>query len=377
MIKLKYKLAILIGVLFSVASFASEPVFKEELKREIKKSFSVSDDILLGVQNKYGDINIATWDRNEVDVLVQIKVKSNGSDKAKTFFDNINIDFSESSSRLGMKTVYPDQESNSWWGSWWSNGNNLKYEVNYTINAPHGISTKLINKYGNVIQESIGGSCDVINKYGDIHLHNIGEDLDLDLGYGKTIIGKVADVKMIVKYSSIKLQGCDNISLDSKYSDFKFGQCGIMKIDSKYDDFEIEEAEEISNVGKYDDFEIGRVGKFKIDTKYTDIRINYLKQTFLFDGKYGTISINNTGPLERVDIETKYTDVEIGVKADFNLNFYGDNTSLKVAKPYDKLQKQKDGNEVRAQAHRGSKSSGADINIDMGYGSFRLLNNRD
>ena len=196
MTKLTYKLTVILLLGFACALHASEPTFKNELTREVHESFNVSPGAKLGIQNKHGDINITTWDRNQIQIDVLIKVKTSDSEKGQKFLNAIKIDFESSSSKVRAKTIYPEQENNSWWSGWFGNNRNLDYEVHYTIQAPEQISTTLINKYGNISQKSIDGDSDVTNKYGDIFYENVSGDLSLTLGYGKAKIGEVENSTM-------------------------------------------------------------------------------------------------------------------------------------------------------------------------------------
>ena len=337
MIKLKYKhtcVALLLLLSLPLFSFhGPSNWFKEEVSKEITKSFNVDHDVYLGVQNKYGSIEISTWDKNEVDVKVDIKVSSNSRSNAQEFLDGIEILFSESSGRLGMKSYYPETDSSPWWSSWWSSSKSISFEINYEIRAPEGISTELINKYGQVSLEKIEGSCDVVNKYGDILLDEIGKDLTLDLGYGKAKIGNVyGDSDMTIKYSSIKINECQNLRLESKYSDYKIGKSGKLDIESKYDDYVIEEAISMTNEGKYDDFRFGSLGGVDIETKYTDLIIDNLDKVLVFDGGYGSIKVKQANNLKKVDVDAKYTNVQIHYNGAFDLDFDGDKTDLKIEK---------------------------------------------
>jgi len=241
----------------TMTALADNPIFKKELTKSIHKTFDVSDDVLVGVSSRYGNIKIQTWQRNEVEVDVLIKVKCNNTNKGQQFLDGVDIDFSSTGSTVGMKTTYPDQENASWWSSWWNNSQNINFEVHYDIKAPVGMSSELINKYGNIFQEPITGDCNVVNKYGDISLESV-HDLELDLGYGKAQLGSANNVNIEIKYSSLTLQDCDskygsvrvtkmgrfkNINIDSKYTDYRFGIDGDFHLNfyGEYADLDIKE----------------------------------------------------------------------------------------------------------------------------------------
>jgi hypothetical protein len=378
MTKWKFKISsILIVFLFGSGSLSANPIIKKQLTKEIHKSFDVNSDVLLGVQNKYGNIKITTWNRNTIDVDVLIKVKTASESKGQTFLEGVNIDFSASKSKVGMKTIYPDQENSSWWSSWWSSSNNIDYEVHYTIKAPEGISTKLINKYGSITQATIAGSSEVTNKYGDIFFDNVGGNVTLNLGYGKAKMAEVKNVTVDIKNSKLSIGSCDDITMTSKYSDFNFGACGNMTLDTKYDEFKIESAGNILNNGKYDNFKIGEAESFVVETKNTTVRIKKLNKMCKVEMKYGSVHVQSTGPnLELISLESRYTDYKFGVNSDFHLKFLGDYADLSLNVPHEKYHSKKDGSDLNVNAYRGSKNAKLKISADLKYGGLKITENK-
>ena len=374
MTKLTYKLFLFLIIGLSTSLHASEPIFKKEFTREVHESFNVSSGVNLGVQNKYGDISITTWDRNQIQIDVLIKVKSSNSEKAEKFLNAIQIDFQSTSSKVLAKTVYPDQNNNkSWWSSWFGNNKNLDYEVHYTIQAPESMSTTLVNKYGNITQNSIEGDSDVTNKYGDVFFKNVGGDFSLNLGYGKATVGEVGDSEVQIKYSSLKLLGAKDLEITTKYSDIKIKNCENMVSYTKYDDFSIETVGSFKNNGKYDEFDIGTANSINIDTKYTDLNIRTLNEKGIFDTGYGSVNVQSTGSnLKKITIHSKYTGYEFDIPGDFHLNFEGSYTDLHVNQPFEKYDSHKDGSDLRIKAYRGSKEGGALIIADMRYGGLDI-----
>lgn len=372
MTKLTYKLILFLTIGLNVTLSASEPTLKKEYTREVHKTFDVSPGVNLSVENRYGDINIAKWDKNEIQIDVLIKVNSTNEEKAQTFLEDMKIDFNSSATKVKARTIYPDN-NNSWWSSWFVSGKNLDYEVHYTINAPENMSTSLINKYGNINQASISGDCDIVNKYGNIFLNDISGDLDLNLGYGKAAIGAVGNAKMQVKYSTIKMEETNNLEISTKYSSVKIKRCGKMNSYTKYDDYSIESIGSLKNDGKYDEFEIGTIGNINIDTKYTDVKINMLQSNAIFETRYGGVNIISSGNnLEKISINSKYTGYAMDIVGDFNLDFEGSRSDFHLGQPNEKYSSHKDGNDLTVRAFRGNKEGGAMISVYMRYGGLNI-----
>lgn len=374
--KLKYSSLLLFLFGWALSIHASDSPSKKALTKEIHKTFDVDSDVLLGVQNRYGDVKIVGWDNNEVQVDVFIKVKSINHSKGQTFLDGVKVDFSHSNSKLGMKTEYPSQDNSSWWDSWWGDGKNIEFEVHYNIQAPHGMSTKLINKYGNIYQSNIGGSSTITNKYGDIILQDVGGDLTVDLGYGNASVGDVQNTTVEIKYSSFKIGDCKDVTITSKYSEFHFGACENFTLSTKYDDYEIESAHRIVNSGKYDDFKIGKVGNVIFDTKNTSIKVDHLENQGVFDTRYGSVTVRSIGDIKGITVDSKYTNYKFNVQSNFHLNFYGTYSDLNIAQPYEKYHYIEDGNDIEAKVFRGSKNGKANIVVNMKYGGLKLYNNQ-
>ena len=373
MTRLKFNLLFLSILAVSISAFAGEPLIKKELTRELTETFDVSSGVNFGVHNKYGDINITTWNKNQIQVDVLMKVKSSNTEKAQKFLDGIKIDFQSSSSKVTAKTVYPDQKNNSWWSNWFGNGKNIDYEVHYTIHAPADMNTSLINKYGNISQTSIDGNCSVTNKYGDIFFEDVADDLTLNLGYGKATIGKVGNATFEVKYSSIKIDEARDMTIATKYSKIKINQCARVTAQTKYDNYEIGNMVSLQYKGKYDDFKIGTIEDISVDTKYTDIRINTLHNQGIFDTGYGSVVVRETGQrLKRIAISSKYTKYGFVIPGDFHLTFDGSHSNLHINKPYEKYVYDKDGSDLKVKAYRGSKEGGTEITAKMKYGGLDI-----
>jgi len=370
---LNYKIILVLMFLGAYALLPAAPAhITTELTREIHETFDVTQGVKLAIHNKHGHLSISTWDKNQVQVDVLIKVKSSNSENAQNFLNDIMIDFDASPSNVQMKTVYPDQ-NNSWWNDWFGNKNNIDYEVNYTVKAPKNMHSHLINKYGDITQSSIDGNCHVTNKYGNIIFDNVSGNLVVNLGYGKGTFGSSGDTKMQVKYSTIKMMSTKDLECTTKYSEIKINNSDNVVAQTKYDVYRIENLVSLKNNGKYDEFYIQSIDKIGMETKYTHVKIGQLNHTAIFETKYGSIAVNaTTSSLDRIEIESKYTHFTFDIEHDFNVKFDGDKANLHISKPYETYYKNKDGSDLEIKAFRGSKEGGVRISADMKYGELNI-----
>ena len=83
----------LIGIMFiCLLAFSIQAQTKKILEREYQESYSVNEDATLIVENKYGDVFLTSWDKNEIkiDAIVKIESWSNRS-RATKIFDGIEV----------------------------------------------------------------------------------------------------------------------------------------------------------------------------------------------------------------------------------------------------------------------------------------------
>ena len=66
---------------------------KREYSKTINKQFPITTDGMVEISNRYGKVEIKTWDNSEVKVEVVISVNATSEDRAEDVFDRITIDF--------------------------------------------------------------------------------------------------------------------------------------------------------------------------------------------------------------------------------------------------------------------------------------------
>ncbi|MEE9438094.1 MAG: hypothetical protein V3V14_03775 [Saprospiraceae bacterium] len=374
--KLKYNILVIVIALSAIigTEISANTVFsfKKELKREVHEHFIVSPDALLTIVNKYGNININTWDQNKIQIDVYMTVKSGSTSKAQEFIDDIKIDFNSSTRGVSATTIYPDSGNGSWFG-WLFGSSNIDYEVHYEIKTPKQINIDITDKYGNISVTTIDGNADIVNKYGNISMQNISGNLDLQLGYGKASVEDLKDANVLIKYSKLKMGICDNINIDSKYSTINIKECILLDTDSKYDEYTIGTLSTLANRGHYDDWNIDYIDVIKIRTKYSDIEINTLNGRADFDTSYGEVDIDNcTGSVESIEVEARYTDYTFGTIGDYRLQFDGSYTDLDTSNDFVKTHYSKDGSSLEVKGYRGSSAASLLLKVSMSYGDFDL-----
>src|SRR5580658_8139898 len=131
----------------------------DRLTDEFHKTYAISAQGLVELDNINGDVHISVWDRNEVKVDA---IKTAGS---KERLDEARIEVNSGANHLEISTKYPDHDHTFNWGS-----HNNPASVEYTLTVPRGVrldEIKLIN-----------GELDVTGVSGEVHASCINGRLD-------------------------------------------------------------------------------------------------------------------------------------------------------------------------------------------------------
>ena len=204
----------------------------QEFSKTIKKEFPISATGLVDLTNKYGKVDVQTWERNRVKIDVTIVVDARSESAAQEVFDRIQIDFSNDDDFVKAATSI--ESGNSWWGGW---NNKTEFQVNYEVYMPATCNLELENQYGNATVAAISGNADIEVKYGDFQLEGVGGDLKVELGYGNGTVVKARDMTADVAYSKININDAQDISFDTRYSKIYLEKGATIKAESRYDQF--------------------------------------------------------------------------------------------------------------------------------------------
>ena len=192
---------------------------KSEAERRIQKEFVVKADGFLSVDNRYGKIDIAIGESNQIKMEVVIKVRAGSDKKAQESLDRISIDISQSGNRVSASTSV---SSTSSWSSWFDSGN-VEMEINYNILVPADIFLELRQKYGSIFVETTNRDLRIDLSYGDLRLGDINAKLSLEMAYSDGNMSRINTGELVLSYSDLEMEDAEAVKVDMKYTDLVMG----------------------------------------------------------------------------------------------------------------------------------------------------------
>jgi hypothetical protein len=287
---------ILLLFFIPLVAFVNPTDQKHKKSKKIYKTFVVNEDALVAITNKYGNLQITTWNKNKVEIEVTITVKGDHSEDVERKLEKIQVEFDASKSKVEATTIF--EQSKSRW-SWWSGNNNLSYKVNYLVKMPESNSVELNNDYGNIYLDKLSGKAAINCDYGKIELgelHANNNRIRLDYASSSSI-DFMKSGTINADYSKLSIEDGQDITINADYTTLDIHQIQKVTFNVDYGAITIDKSEEITGNSDYTALRFGIVQKaLQLDADYGSIRIDQLQKGF-----------------ENVDISGEYTGIRVGI----------------------------------------------------------------
>ncbi|HEX2920311.1 MAG TPA: DUF4097 family beta strand repeat-containing protein [Bacteroidales bacterium] len=314
---MKYRNLIILAIYLLLPGIVNAQKSNSETRNFIK-SFAASREVTLDLKNKYGNINISSWDRDSVTIRAEVKAFASGRDKLEKMFEGVSVNISGSQLTIRAETEFSQSFSMIIESFKGMTGKMIPYdsrlEINYYIQAPEYINLRLENRYGDVFIENLTGSFTASISNGAFKAGSLGKSTNLNLSFCDAIISKIASGSLESSLSEISIDETTDLTIESISSRLDFKKAGDLRIESRRDKFYIDELNSLYG-----------------NSYFTDFRINDLSKEIRINSKYGNLDVN---PIRRefksVDITSSYSDISISFEpgTSYNLEIRHLNTFL-------------------------------------------------
>jgi len=319
------------------------PTQRQDYEKNYSETFSVDGSGDVRLSNRYGEITVETWDRDEVKIDVRVKVSADDQDDADRLFNRIEVSFTggansasaitsigSNGKRKGKKgggNILTDWIDEIEW-PWSSSGNNYgssnDFRVYYRVKMPASASLETEAKYCDVSLPDLSGNTDLSVGYGNLVAGDLTGRNEVSVSYGTARIDQLGD------NSTFRVRYCDgneirkaaSLRYDGRYSETEVGTVDRLTVNAGYEELEVESARELRIDGNYNDILVDRVERIFLDGNYSDVEIGEVIRELEVDASYGDLEINHlrTG-FERIYIRVNYIDVELDVDTDAGFTF--------------------------------------------------------
>jgi hypothetical protein len=280
---MKYKILMFLsalGVLLPVLVFSQ--VF--EKGRQESKSYRVYKETSLEIYNKYGNIQLFTWDKDSVRIDIDMQIKASKESKVDKIFEYVDFEFSDSRYYVIARTRLNQQ------GAFWSEVSDLanaffsgstKVQINYSVYLPQNMNIRLENKFGNIYSTDHSGKTTVILSNGDFKANDLSGDIAMDVSFGNASVNQIRTGKIIISYGELELESAESLVIESKSSTVNIGKAVTLDINSKRDKYFIDEVATVTGTSSFSyltfkDFS----SELNLKADYGEIKLESIKPEF-------------------------------------------------------------------------------------------------
>ncbi len=257
-----FPFSVLFFCLVTLQTFADDNMVDKEKK--ITKSYSVSANDKLSIENEYGVININTWDKNEVSVEIIVKSSAKSDTKAQEILESISISDTKTGGAIYLKTILRAGSQRS---------GKQRLNIDYVVYMPASLQLSIVNKFGNVNLPSLAGHLQLKVSYGNIKAAKLTgpHEKRIEVGFGSATIDEL-----------------DNAFLESKYSKVNIDVVGKAEIMNSFGKTKIMEANNLRITQKYGDLELRKVNTLVGSVEFSNVDLDYLGKSADLHLKYAS-----------------------------------------------------------------------------------------
>ncbi|MFI0429021.1 hypothetical protein [Mariniflexile sp. HMF6888] len=294
-----YKKVMLGAILMVSISLFSQETFT----KKVEKAFEMNNTGELHIDNKYGNVNVTGWNKNKIEIIVEIKVTNKKTENAKSLLDRIETNFRTASNFVSVASEISDKDT-SFFSRYFNKVNPFEFdkgniEINCTVNLPINAEIEVINKFGDVVIGNWTGKLKANLEHGDLWINQSIVNANIDMKFGKLRTKSMTYGTLNLKNGSADIDVCQDLVLKTSGSNIEINKVDKLKLISSKDEVAIEQVGSIDGDIKFSDVQINQLDKnINLTMKVVDfkvLKINQPDALVNINQESSDISINITG----------------------------------------------------------------------------------
>lgn len=222
--------SLLLLCLLSAQWAVADPALAEKRKTFVKLyDVDVRDN--LHIDNQFGHVKVALWDRNEIRVDISITANAPGDEQAQRYLDAVKIVEARTGDQISLKTVIDKANfngNNANWVIWKKDGKKegekSGLQIDYQISMPKNNALTVRNQFGNTTIPSFRASLTVANRHGGFYATDLkGDKVDIDVQFGNAEIREMDNGKLDIQYAKLVLDKANVLTLNNRFGKMVIG----------------------------------------------------------------------------------------------------------------------------------------------------------
>ncbi len=165
------KFSVFFWLVFIAVALNMQSLFASTLEETFKKQIQFEAGGMVSLENTNGNIEVEGWDKAEVLIEAQKKVKASGRESAEKLMDQVEVEVTQEGNRMEIRTHLPSRSSGGFLD--WIFGGGANASVEYRVYVPDNSDVELHTTNGNVHLTDISGKFNLKTTNGNIEAESL------------------------------------------------------------------------------------------------------------------------------------------------------------------------------------------------------------
>lgn len=267
------------NIVLFVLLIASYQLFSQEsITKKIEETFEMTNAGELHIENKYGNVNITGWNKNNISITIDIKAGSKKKENSKDLIDRVVPKFKTADDFISVVSEI-NKKNTSLFSKYFNKVNPFEFdksniEINYTIYLPINAEINVANKFGDVIIDNWTGKLKANLEHGDLWINESIANAKVDMKFGKLRTKSITFGDISLKNGDIDIENSQDLTLKTSGVNIEIDKVIELELTSSKDEITIEHVENIRGTIKFSNVKLDTVGKnIDLTMKIADLKV--------------------------------------------------------------------------------------------------------
>lgn len=236
---------------------------QETVSKKINETYKMTDAGELHLENKYGNINLHGWDKDEVSVAISITVNHRKRENADDLLKRISPIIRESDNYVAISYEI-SEKSSGFFSNLFDKANPFDFnrsniQIDYTVYMPAKAELEVTNTFGDVIIEGWKGVLKGKIEHGDLWINENLNKADIDIKYGKLRARSINYGNLTLKNGDLDMEDSKSLRINSGGTEMSINAVTSLELYSNKDEVTISEVGTIYGTLKFTTLELNRL----------------------------------------------------------------------------------------------------------------------
>ncbi|MEX0313520.1 MAG: hypothetical protein AB3N18_05040 [Allomuricauda sp.] len=236
---------------------------QSERSKQWDKSYDLPATGTVQIENKYGNVSINGWDKDELKISISMTVTHRKDENAKKLLDRIQPQVTQAGDFIRITSEIAERSS-SLFARYFNKANPFDFDksniqINYEIYMPVNAELNITNKFGDVIIGAWKGDLDANVQHGDLWINEEVSTAKIDMRFGKLNCGNVGYGNIKMNNGAIDIDHAQKLKIISSGSTIRLDEVTKLELYSSKDEVFLENVGSLRGDFKFSNADISSV----------------------------------------------------------------------------------------------------------------------